>query len=281
MTTNNPPIAAPRRRSATPGRVIAIVAAVFLLIIGALLALGGTALMVTFGTDGEISSDKHPVDTPTAAVITDVATIRDTADVADALGTPVANVTANGGNTSGLFVGIGPAVAVDRYLSGVAVDQAVDFEVDPYSLNLSRRAGTETTAAPPTEQDFWVASVDGTGNLAASWPVQDGNFRLVVMNADGAAGMTSQLSIGVGLDGMFGVALGLLIGGAVLILLAIALLVATRPRAPTIAYGPPPGTRSPAVDPVPPPAAPAVSAPDQASEHPDPSRPNRSSATPS
>jgi hypothetical protein len=275
MTTNDPPVAAAsRRRSASPGRVVAIVGSVLLLIIGTLLALGGAALMVLFGSDNEISTDKHPVDTPTAAVVTDVATIRDTAEVADALGTSNANVNANGGNTSGLFVGIGPAAAVDRYLSGVAVDQAVDFDVDPYALNLSRRAGTETTATPPGDESFWVASVDGTGNLALSWPMQDGNFRLVVMNSDGTAGMTSQLSIGVGLDGMFGVALGLLIGGVVLILVAIVLLVATRPRAPTIAYGPPPGTRSP------PPAAPVASTSDRTAERPDPSRPNRSSTTP-
>lgn len=252
MTTNSPPVAAaPRRQGTGAGRVLAIVAAVLLLIMGVCLALGGTALMAAFGTDGKVSTDRHPVASPTAAVVTDVASIRDTADVADVLGTPVANFAADGGNSSGLFLGIGPVAEVDRYLAGVEVDQAVDFEVDPYSLTLARRDGARTAATPPARQDFWVASATGTDGFELSWPVRDGNYRMVLMNADGAAGVNSRLSVGVGLGGMFGLSLGLLIGGAVLILLAVALLVATRPRPPAAAasgypYAPPVGAPQPA-----------------------------------
>jgi hypothetical protein len=264
---SQPTNAAHRRSGAGPGRVVAIVASVFLLVIGACLALGGGLLLVVFGSDGSVSTAKHPVGTPTAAVTTDVATIRDTAEVADALGTPVATVAANGGNTSGLFIGIGPAVAVDRYLSGVAVDQVVDFDVDPYTLNLDRRGGIRTTATSPAEQNIWVASTTGTGNLQLNWPVRDGNFRLVVMNADGSAGVNSQLSIGASLGGMFGLALGLLIGGAVLIILAVVLLVVSRPRPPTIVYAPSTGPPAP--------AGPEMSTSDQVPERPDAPSPNR------
>lgn len=220
---------APHRTGSRPIRVLAVVAAVFQLIVGALLALGGTAIVAAFGTDGEIDTGMHPVNTPTAAVVTDVATVRSTTEVADVVGSPVAAFTADGGNSSGVFIGIGPATAVDRYLAGVAVDQAVDFDVDPYTLNLTRRAGTDT-AAPPAEQDFWVASADGTGTARMTWPIQDGDYRLVVMNADGSPGVASQLSVGVELGGIFGLGLGLLIAGAVLIALAVVLLVVTRRR---------------------------------------------------
>ncbi len=273
MTTNNPPVA-PRRQGGGAGRVLAIVSAVFLLLIGAGLAIGGGALMAVFGTDSEISSPRNPVTTPTAAVVTDIAVIRDTSEVADALGTPVAKVAAEGGNASGLFVGIGPAVAVDRYLAGVEIDQAVDFDVDPYALDLSRRDGAETTADPPTDQDFWVASANSATGIELSWPIQDGNYRMVLMNADGAADVQSQVSIGLGLGSMFGVALGMLIGGVLLIAVAIALLVFTRPRRlpPAPAYpggypaagpptgtptGPPAGPPAGAAPPSAPPTAPA------------------------
>ncbi len=90
-----------------------------------------------------------------------------------------------------------------------------------------------------------MASATGTSGLDLTWQVQDGDYRVVLMNADGAAGVQSQLGVGLGLSGMFGLALGLLIGGAVLIVLAIALLVFTRPRLGRPAYqggyGPPPG----------------------------------------
>jgi hypothetical protein len=256
MTANvASPAGASHRRAAGPGRTLAIVAAVFLVLIGLSLAVGGAAVMAVFGTDGEITSSQHPVVTPTAAVVTDIAAIRDTSDVADALGTPVARLTADGGNASGLFVGIGPAAEVDAYLSGVEIDQAVNFEVDPYQLDLSRQDGTETTAAPPADQNFWVAS--GTGaDIDVSWAVADGDYRAVLMNADGAAGVDSRLGIGVGLGSIFGIGLGLVLGGAVLVVVAIALLVVTRPRTqppagPTFAYpaagnGPLSGTAGPA-----------------------------------
>jgi hypothetical protein len=245
MTTYGSP--APRRQGTRPGRVIAIVAAVFLLLIGAALAIGGGALMAVFGTDGEASTAKAPVTTSTAAVVTDITEIRNTNDVADALGTPITSFAADGGNASGLFVGIGPASDVDRFLSGVAIDQVVDLSVDPYSLDLSRRDGPQTTASPPADQKFWVASASGTTGLDLSWQVQDGDYRVVLMNVDGAAGVQSQLGIGLGLSGMFGLALGLLIGGAVLIVLAIALLVFTRPRLAPPAYpgGYPPAGNGP------------------------------------
>lgn len=229
MSTNSRSVAsAPRGSGAGAGRVVAIVASVFLLVIGVSLAVGGTAVMAVFGSDGELSSATNTVATPTAAVVTDVAAIRDTSDVAEALGTPIVRVTGSGGNDSGLFVGVGPAGAVDDYLARTEIDQAVDFDVDPFVLELSRRDGAESVAAPPADQDFWVAASAGTADL--SWPVRDGDYRVVVMNVDGSAGVDSRLSIGLGLSGVFGVALGTLIFGAVLVFLAIALLVFTRPR---------------------------------------------------
>ena len=260
---------APRRQPTGPGRVVAIVASVFLLVIGAGLVLGGAALMVVFGTGGQISSAMHPVKSPTAAVVTDIAAIRDTAEVADVLGTPTAKFAADGGNASGLFVGIGPAAEVDSYLSGVEIDQVVDFELDPYVLDLARRDGTQGTVGAPTAQDFWVASDTATAGLDLSWQVQDGDYRMVLMNADGAPGVDSRLSVGVGLGGLYGLSLGMLIGGVVLIGIAVALLVLTRPRrlpppfangyVPSADYPPappaattPPATVQPPADPVPP-----------------------------
>lgn len=252
---------APRREKAGPGRVLAIVASVFLLVIGAGLVIGGTTLVAVFGSDGEISSATHPVRTPTAAVVTDVAAIRDTSELADALGTPVARITADGG-----FVGIGPAAEVDRYLAGVEIDQAADFDLDPFVLVLSRRDGTEPTAEPPAEQEFWVAS--STGSTHLSWPVRDGDYRVVVMNTDGAAGVDTQLSVGVGLGSVFEVGLSMMIGGAALIVLAIALLVFTRPRRlPPAAPGFADRYVLPPTAPVPETAPPVRDAPDQRPSH--------------
>jgi hypothetical protein len=252
MTMNSPTVP---RQGAGAGRVIAVVSAVLLLIIGACVLISGVALMALFGTNGEISSAKHPVASPTAAVVTDIAAIRNTSDVADALGTPEATFAANGGNAAGLFIGVGPAAAVDRYLAGVEHDQVVDFDLDPYRLDLSRQPGTGTTPAAPVDQDFWVASASGTGDIDVRWQVRDGDYRMVLMNADGAAGIQSQLGVGLGLSGMFVLSLGLLIGGLVVIGLAVMLLVLTSPgrRSRGFAGGyVPPGGSGPRPAPLPP-----------------------------
>jgi hypothetical protein len=212
-----------------PGRVAAVIGAVFLLVVGVALVVGGAVLLGLFGRDGTVTAGKHPVTTTSAAVIADAGPIRDTSNVAQVLGTPTAMLTANGGNASGLFVGIGPATAVDSYLAGVTVDVAADFDVDPYVLTLTRHSGASPTASPPAAQTFWVASGSGP-TVDLTWPVQDGDYRVVVMNADGAPVVNSQVSLGIGLSGMFGIALGMLIGGVVVILAAVALLVFTRPR---------------------------------------------------
>ena len=47
-----------------------------------------------------------------------------------------------------LFLGIGPASAVDRYLSGVSYDVATDVSVTPFHLTLARHGGTATPPPP-------------------------------------------------------------------------------------------------------------------------------------
>lgn len=228
--TTAPTQATPRRG----GRAGFIALAVIMMVLGVIAALGGGALLIAFGSDGQITSDTHPVTTPTAAVITDVATISNTSQVADAVGTPTVHVTA-----SGVFVGIGSAADVDRYLAGVAVDQVRDLDLDPYVLNLSRLDGT-AKATPPAEQTFWVASGSAAGVTDLTWNVRDGAYRMVLMNSDGTPGVSTRLSIGVGLPGAFGLAVGFLVGGLVLLAGGVAILMfaSRRPARPHQAPAP-------------------------------------------
>ena len=81
-----------------------------------------------------------------------------------------------------MFVGIGRAADVDRYLDGAATDEVTDFNAAPFSASFGiereRHAGSATPAAPGT-QAFWLARSSGrtrprsTGRSAtattASW----------------------------------------------------------------------------------------------------------------
>jgi hypothetical protein len=178
-------------------------------------------------------------------VVTIVAAISDTSQIAKLVGSATVHLAAEGGNASGLFVGIGPATEVDRYLAGVAIDQATDFRLDPYALSLSRREGV-AAATPPAHQTFWVMSRSAGGGADVTWRVRNGDYRPVVMNSDGSPGVTSQMSTGIGLSGIFGVSLATLIGGLVLLAAGIfTLLVGLPRRARPSGAGAPPATSAP------------------------------------
>ena len=111
-----------------------------------------------------------------------------------------------------VFVGIGPEAEVNGYLEGVEHDVVTDLEHDP---RYSRRLGGEPES-PPGDQEFWVASSSGSGEQTLEWEPQEGNWRVVAMNADSRRGVSSEMSIGAELDSVIWVAVGLLAAGALL-----------------------------------------------------------------
>jgi hypothetical protein len=87
---------------------------------------------------------------------------------------------------AGVFVGVGRAADVDSYLAGADVDLVTDVEVSPFRLTTRHRPGAGVPAAPD-RQDFWVARAEArSGTARLSWPLDDGDYRVVFMNADGS-----------------------------------------------------------------------------------------------
>jgi hypothetical protein len=48
----------------------------------------------------------------------------------------------------------------------------------------------------PADESFWVTSTRGSGNVALARHPRAGNWRAVVVNADGSRGITAQLQLG-------------------------------------------------------------------------------------
>ncbi len=140
-----------------------------------------------------------------------------------------------------LFLGIGPASDVERYLSRVEHDIVVDVEVDPFEVEYRRVLG-DRTPEPPVSQPFWAAR----GVRAIEWDVDEGRWMAVVMNADASQGIVAEVSVGAKSDLILWavlilLGLGLLFGAAAAGLIALAVrgapaAVAAAPEAP-----PPPG----------------------------------------
>jgi hypothetical protein len=114
-----------------------------------------------------------------------------------------------------LFVGIGPADLVAQYLSGVAHDDLSNFGWGSGAVKYRHVQG-QASKSPPGDQAFWVARQEGIGGQTLEWNVQDGTWTAVIMNADGSAPVTVDVSLGARLDVLLPIAIGLLVGGVLL-----------------------------------------------------------------
>jgi hypothetical protein len=183
-----------------------LVARILIGLVTAGLLLAGTVLLAIFGGDGTVASGTQPVDSSRTALVWSV---EDLADLRE-LGDPRLEVSASDPE---VFVGIGRAADVDRYLSGVAFDEVTDFEVDPFELERQARPGARQ-AAPPTGETLWVAQ--GTGTAPLDWKIREGDYSLVLMNADGTPGVDTGVEVKLAFPHVAAIAWGLLGLGALL-----------------------------------------------------------------
>jgi hypothetical protein len=208
------------RGGRTGGGVVLIVVGVIAAIVAFGLLAGGCALVAVDQTqrdnDGYLMSPTVEFSTPTYAIVSKRADID--ADGAErALDTFLGTVRIRSESDRAVFLGIGPAAAVDRYLALVERDVVTGFDSgfgsdDP---TYSRRGGAAPSGSPDA-QTFWVASQTGAGEQTIQWDPEDGNWRAVVMNVDAARGVSADMSIGAELDSVLWIGLGLLAVGGLL-----------------------------------------------------------------
>lgn len=234
-----------------PKRVLAVIFGIVLFLAGASAAVAGGALMLIFGSDSTLSSNGVPLTTRTTALVASMDDIKDARGFAAAVGQPTLRLSVNGTGRD-VFIGVGPADAVDKYLAGASIDRVTDLEVDPFKLKTTPRDGSGTPA-PPRAQTFWTADASGS-NASFNWKISDGSHRLVVMNADASPGVNATGSVGLHVPNLFAIGLGTLIGGVVIGLIGLTLfIIGVRTR-----QNPPPGPPNAAYPGAPgyPPAAP-------------------------
>jgi hypothetical protein len=93
-----------------------------------------------------------------------------------------------------IFVGIAPTKDVDAYLRGTSHTTVTDVEYPDFHATYAPHDGDRP--APPVPQRFWSASANGGGTQTLEWKVRDGNWSVVVMNADGSASVDANVSAG-------------------------------------------------------------------------------------
>ena len=164
-----------------------------------------------------------------------------------------------------LFMGIGPEAAVAKYLGPVAHANVEDIDFDPFRVTYLPITGG-APQGPPTEQHFWAASASGVGTQTLTWKVREGDWSVVLMNSDGSRGVAADIDVGAKMSFLLWVAIGVLLGGALVTGGSAALIVLaarTRRPQPSPPVAPTAGAGSG--------NAPAPEPPDQSTEDPPPS----------
>jgi hypothetical protein len=131
-------------------------------------------------------------------------------------------VVATAASASPLFIGIAPSTDVQQYLDGVAYDQLQGFVGTSGGPDYLLHGGG--APASPASQTFWQAQVSGSGTQSLTWNPASGHWAVVLMNADGSQTVAADVSVGATAPFLFPLALGVLIGGGVALLVAVALL---------------------------------------------------------
>jgi hypothetical protein len=113
-----------------------------------------------------------------------------------------------------VFVGIAPTRDVSQYLRGSAHTVVTDVDHSPFHADYDDQAG-DRELAPPAGERFWSATAHGAGRQTLTWDVEDGDWSVVVMNADGSPGVDAGVSAGAKLGfldelGWVGIGTGLL-----------------------------------------------------------------------
>lgn len=200
-----------------------IAAGVTIGIIGLLLVAAGIAGVVTRASSdgGYVSTGTHQYSSNGRAIVTDAMNVGAFPDWL------VARLRVRASSDKPLFVGIGRRADVDRYLAGVRHSTIEDVSYGPFDVSYSTQPGTAIPGRPAAQR-FWTASSAGAGRQTVAWKVQNGSWRVVVMNADGSPGVTTNAKVGATVHGALAVVLVALALGLALVAGALALVLRGR-----------------------------------------------------
>ena len=129
-------------------------------------------------------------------------------------------------NGEEVFIGVARTEDAAAYLEGVGYAMTDDFIDHGF---ITHEGGAP--AGPPAEQTFWESSSAGSGMQTITWPVEEGMWTLVAMNADGSSDVAVEATAGLEVPSLTWIAAGLLVLGGVLLLIAVGLVSGASYRA--------------------------------------------------
>jgi hypothetical protein len=123
-----------------------------------------------------------------------------------------------------IFVGVAPTAKVSKYLAGVARDRITSVDLAAGSVHYEHVDGT-SVPGPPGNQDFWVATASGTGTRTLEWALEEGDWAIVIMNADASAPVAADVTLAARFGIVIPAIVGLIAGGVAVLAIGVALVV--------------------------------------------------------
>ncbi len=176
---------------------------------------------------GFVTAAPEPFDTPAYALLSEPVELNfngpDWLHATSLIGEVRVRASARGP----VFVGIADAADARAYLA--SVEHAVITDAEGGASG--RLVPGSTPATPPAAAGIWLVSAEGRGGQQIVWKARDGDWSVVVMNADGSRGVTAQISAGASIPSLGTIGAVLLTVGALISTVAmVVLIVAVRLR---------------------------------------------------
>ncbi len=212
-------------------RILFIIAAVIMILAGVACATPSVVTFRALDGDGFISGDGR-MTTGSAAFVTTTAQFKEITEEEveenRVGGDTVLRIRAERVDGGDVVVGVAPAADLDAFLIRGSAETVNDLDFDPFGYRGVIVGGNRALPAP--DPALFVAYAAGPGAQEIEWTVQAGEWRAIIMNADG--------SPGVDIDGRFaakfaylrGFAIaGMIIGGTLAALGLLILAIQFRP----------------------------------------------------
>jgi hypothetical protein len=208
-----------------------------LVLLGLFMTIGGIAVVVLVGTDGSFTLPQTQGDSSGHALVFETLDLSEALPSSGSFAATVGVTVMGNGVDDDVFVGIGRAADVARYLDHVQVDRIVQVNW-PGGMKTEAEPGTRRPA-PPETRPFWVAKAHGSP-ATLTWPVDAGDWTLVIMNASGTAPVSVVASGSITLPALGPIGIGLLIAGLVILAAGVILTISGAKMPSARASVPPP-----------------------------------------
>jgi hypothetical protein len=227
-----PPKSPPAGRRRSTRHVVSIVSGSVAGVLSVALLAGGAASLWANGEkkdDGFLWTSTERVSTHTSALATENADVDldGAGRLVDSGSLGKIRLKAASRTDAPIFVGIARTADLARYLHGTPHATVTDIHTKTFrtKFHLDTRTTNGTRAVgDPSTQRFWAASAYGIGTRELTWKIKDGDWSVVVMNANGSKGVDAAVSAGAEAPFLGPLGWSLLGGGFVLLIGAVALV---------------------------------------------------------